>query len=194
MLSSRSEAAATFARVSDAAPPPSRPTASYRHVNVTPTVPQEALLSCLHKPSFAAWFQRCFRVSHLFGVPSPRKSDSTNRTHIPGISRALTKVQVSLCVDGGSDVLLGPFDACDSCGPTVFSACGRSIAQSRQCGTACSKQIVMNRVDLVQPGGHVTNPADQYTVVRDRGGRARHVRQDRLATVSDRTKWRAKLE
>ena len=36
------------------------------------------------------WFQRCFRVSHLFGVPSPRKMDSTNRTHIPRISRAPT--------------------------------------------------------------------------------------------------------
>ena len=52
----------------------------------------------------------------------------------------------------------------------------------------------MNRVDLIQLGGHVTNPEDQHTVVRDRGSKARHVRQDRLARVSDRTKWRAKLE
>ena len=42
------------------------------------------------KPSVVAWFQRCFRVSHLFGVPSPRIMDSTNWTHIPGISRAPT--------------------------------------------------------------------------------------------------------
>ena len=25
------------------------------------------------KPSVVAWFQRCFRVSHLFGLPAPRK-------------------------------------------------------------------------------------------------------------------------
>ena len=42
------------------------------------------------KSSVAAWFPRCFGVSHLFGVPSPRKKDSTNRTHIPRISRAPT--------------------------------------------------------------------------------------------------------
>ena len=40
----------------------------------------------------------------------------------------------------------------------------------------------------------MTNPDDPYTVVRDRGGKARHVRQEKLATVSDRTKRRAKLE
>ena len=40
------------------------------------------------KPSVASWFQRCLRVSHLFEVPSSRKMDSTDRTHIPGISRA----------------------------------------------------------------------------------------------------------
>ena len=38
------------------------------------------------KSSVVAWFQRCFRVSHLFGLPAPRKVDSSNRTHIPAIS------------------------------------------------------------------------------------------------------------
>ena len=33
-----------------------------------------------------------------------------------------------------------------------------------------------------------------YTVVGDRGGKTRRMRQDRLARVSDRTKWQAKLE
>ena len=56
------------------------------------------------------------------------------------------------------------------------------------------RKCLMNRVDVVQLGGHVTNPEDPYTVVRDRGCKARHVRQNRLATVSDRTRWRAKLE
>ena len=31
-------------------------------------------------------FQRCLCVSHLFGLPAPRKVDSSNRTHIPAIS------------------------------------------------------------------------------------------------------------
>ena len=31
------------------------------------------------KPSVVAWFQRCFCVPHLFGLPSSRKVDSSNR-------------------------------------------------------------------------------------------------------------------
>ena len=38
------------------------------------------------------------------------------------------------------------------------------------------RKCLMNHVDLVQLGGHVTNPEAPYTVVRDRGGKARHVR------------------
>ena len=37
-------------------------------------------------------------------------------------------------------------------------------------------------------------PEDRDTVVRLRGYKTRHVQQHRLATVSDRPKWRAKLE
>ena len=52
VLSLRGEASATFVRVSDAVllPSPSGQTARHRrHVNVTPTVSQEALLSCLQR-------------------------------------------------------------------------------------------------------------------------------------------------
>ena len=38
------------------------------------------------KLSVVAWFQRCLCVPHLFGLPAPRKVDSSNRTHIPAIS------------------------------------------------------------------------------------------------------------
>ena len=38
------------------------------------------------------------------------------------------------------------------------------------------RKCLMNRVDLVQLGRHVTNPQDPYTVVRDRGCKARHVK------------------
>ena len=62
-----------------------------------------------------------------------------------------------------------------------------SIAQSRQCEQRARRKCLTNRVDLVHLGGHVTNPEDPYTVVRDRGCKARHVRQERLVTVSDRT-------
>ena len=50
------------------------------------------------------------------------------------------------------------------------------------------------RVDLVQLGGQVTNPEDRYTAVKRRGYKTRYVQQHRLATVSDRARWRAKLE
>ena len=56
------------------------------------------------------------------------------------------------------------------------------------------RKCLMNRVDLVQLGGQVPNLKDPHTTVRRRGCKTRHVRQNRLAAVSDRTKWRAKLE
>ena len=52
VVSPRGDAAATAVRVSNAAPSPQRQTARYRRrVNVTPTVPQEALMSCFHRRS-----------------------------------------------------------------------------------------------------------------------------------------------
>ena len=81
------------------------------------------------KPSVVAWFQRCFRVSHVFGLPSPLKVDSTDRTLIPGISRVATNgsgvvgkiattamMMMSSCADGGSNVVSGSGCACVSCG------------------------------------------------------------------------------
>ena len=57
------------------------------------------------------------------------------------------------------------------------------------------RRIRRNRVDLVQLGGQVTNPEDRNTAVKLRGYKTRHVQQQhRLATVSGRAKWRAKLE
>ena len=52
----------------------------------------------------------------------------------------------------------------------------------------------LNSAHLVQVGGHVTNPEDRDTAVRLRGYKTRHVQQHGLATVSDRARWRAKLE
>ena len=50
------------------------------------------------------------------------------------------------------------------------------------------RKCLTNRVDLVQLRGHVTNPEDPYTIVRDRGCKARRERQGMLGTVSDRTR------
>ena len=92
VMSPRGEAATTSVRVSNAVPVPSAQTVRYRrHVNVTPTVPQETMVSCFHRShQLLPGSKSCFRVSHVFGLPSPRKVDSTDRTHIPGISRVAT--------------------------------------------------------------------------------------------------------
>ena len=42
------------------------------------------------------------------------------------------------------------------------------------------RKCLMNRVDMVQLGGYVTNSEDPYSVVRDPGCNARHVRQDQI--------------
>ena len=50
VMSPRGEAATTSVRVSHAVPVPSAQSVRYRrHVNATPTVPQETLVSCLHR-------------------------------------------------------------------------------------------------------------------------------------------------
>ena len=56
------------------------------------------------------------------------------------------------------------------------------------------RRVRRNRVDLEQLGGQMTNPKDRNTAVKLRGYKIRHVQQHRLATVSDRARWRAKLE
>ena len=56
------------------------------------------------------------------------------------------------------------------------------------------RRVRRNRVHLVQLGGQVTNPEDRGTSVKRRGYRTRYVQQHRLATVSDRARWRAKQE
>ena len=56
------------------------------------------------------------------------------------------------------------------------------------------RRVRRNRVDLEQLGGQVTNPEDRDTAIKRRGYKTRYVQQHRLATVSDRARWRAKLE
>ena len=71
-----------FVRVSNAVSSPPTQTARYRrNMSVTPTVPQKTLVSCFHRSH-----QLFLCVPHLFGLPTPRKVDSSNRTHIPATS------------------------------------------------------------------------------------------------------------
>ena len=177
----------------------------------TPRASRDPGVVLPQKPSVVAWFQRCFRVPHVFGLPSPREVDSTDRTYFPGISRVATNgtgvvgkietparmmclyvlmVGATSCLDWVGQSILVAEALSTSC-PCVdiFHLDARDSVEQR-----VRQKSLMNRVDLVQLGGQVSNLKDPCTAVRRRGGRTRHVRQNRLATVSDRTRWRAKLE
>ena len=90
VMSPRGEAATPSVRVSNAVPVPSTQTVRYRrHVNVTPKVPQETLVSCFHRshqllpgPNAVSVYPTCLDSRHHV--------DSMHRTHIPGISRVAT--------------------------------------------------------------------------------------------------------
>ena len=164
------------------------------------------------KPSVVAWFQRCFRVPHVF-LPSPREVDSTDRTHIPAISRVaangssvvgksatttrmmclyLLMVGMTFCLDRAVHAPHGA-DAC----PTNSSSVDTFHVDSWN-----SLDNVEQRVQREGFGETILTWCSlvakcqirPYTAVRRRGGRTRHVRQNQLATVSDRARWRAKLE
>ena len=166
------------------------------------------------KPSLVARFQRCLCVPHLFGLPAPRKVDSSNRTHIPAISRNaannssvvgkiatttrmmcwyLLMVGITFCLDRVVHAPNGA-DACSTNSSSVDTFHvdpwnSRDIVEQR-----VQRRVRRNRVDLLQLGGQVTNPKDWNTAVKLRGHKRRHVQQHRLATVSDRARWRATLE
>ena len=166
------------------------------------------------KPSVVAWFQSCFRVSHLFGLPAPRKVDSSNRTHIPAISGVEAKgssvvgkiatttrmmcwyllmVGISFCLDR---VLHAPSgaDACSTSSSFVDTFHVDPWNSRDSVEQLVQRRVRRNRVDLVQLGGQMTNPKDKNTAVKLRGYKILHVQQHRLATVSDRARWRATLE
>ena len=117
----RGESATTSVRVSDAVPSPSRPTARCRrHVNVTPTMPRastEAINCCL--------------LPRLFPGNSLVWSSVTTRNRLKeGATSCLDRVLHAPAVVGSL--------------PTT-SPCKdlsrQSIAQLRQCGTACSDEL-----------------------------------------------------
>ena len=210
VMSPRSEATTEFVRVSSAASSLPPQTARYRrHVNVTPTVPQETVGVVLsQKPSVVAWFQCCLCIPHLFGLPAPRKVDSSNRTHIPTSSGVaangssvvgkiatttrlmcwyLLMVGMTFCLDRAVHAPHGA-DACSITSSFVDTFHVDSWNSRDNVEQRVQKRVRRNRVDLVQLGGQVTNPEDRYTAVKHRGYKTRHGQQHRLATVSGRAR------
>ena len=210
-MSPRGEAATTSVRVSNAVTVPSAQTAKHRrHVNVTLTVPQETTVSCFHRSH--QLFPGSNAVSvYLTCLDCRRNVDPTDRTHSPGISRVATNgsgvvgkiattarmmclyllmVGATSCLDRVVHALpvADALPIICQC-VDIFHVDPRESVEQR-----VRRKCLMNRLDLVQHGGQVPNPKDPYTAVRRRGCKTRHVRPNRLATVSDRTKWRAILE
>ena len=191
VMSPRREAVNSCVRVSNAGPSPSAQTVKYRrHVNVTSTVPSRGPVAVFsQKPSVAAWIQRCFRVPHLFGLPSSRKVDSSNRTHIPAISGIaangsgmvdkiaktssmmcwyLLMVGITFCLDRAVHVPHGA-DACLTNSSFVDTFHVDPWNSRGDLEQRVQRRVRRNRVDLVQVGGQVTNPEDRDTAVRLRG-------------------------
>ena len=155
------------------------------------------------KPSVVTWFQRCFRVPHLFGLPAPRKVDSSNRIHIPVISgvaangssvagkiaTTTTMMCWYLLMVGMTFCLVRAVHACST---------NSSLVDNFHVDPWNSRDNVeqpfQRRDRRIRVDGQMTNPKDWNTAVKRRGYKIRHVQQHRLATVSDRARWRAKLE
>ena len=139
--------------------------------------------------------------------------DSSNKTHIPAISGVaangssvvgkiatttrimcwyLRMVGMTFCLDRA---VHAPHLA-DACSTNSFVDTfhvdpwnNRDDVEQR-----VQKRVRRNRVDLVQLGGQVTKRENRYTAVKRRGYKTRYAQQHRLATVSGRATWRAKLE
>ena len=132
----------------------------------------------------------------MFGLPSPRKVDSTDRTHIPIISLVATNgsgVVRKIATTARMMCLYVLMVGATSCLDRVVHAF--PVADARPTSCSCVDIFHLDLRDSVeqrvrqQLGGQEPNPKDPYTAVRRRGCKTRHVRQNRLATVSDQTKW-----
>ena len=125
----RGEAATPSVRVSNAVPVPSAQTVRYRrHVNVTPKVPQETLVSCFHRshqllpgPNSVSVYLTCLDSRHHVDStqqdPHSGNFPSCNDFFRRGGQNCNDgKDDVSVCADGGSNVVFGSGCACASCG------------------------------------------------------------------------------
>ena len=87
-------------------------------MNVTPTVPQEAsccssteAVSCCHVPTLLPCVSPVWSAvttQNGLNEPDPHSRNFPNGTSVVGKIATRAKDDVSLCADGGRDVLLGP--------------------------------------------------------------------------------------
>ena len=207
VMSPRCEAVNSCVRVSNARPSPSAQTVKYRrHLNVTPTVPQEDLLPCFHRShqllpgsNAVSVYLTCLdcrhhaKWTHRTGPTFQQFPELQQMVQIAKTSRMmcwyLLMVGITFCLDRAVHVPHGA-DAC----LTNSSFVDTFHVDPWNSRGDLERRVQRNRVDLVQVGDQVTNPEYRDTAVRLLGYKTRHVQQHRLATVSDRAKWRAKLE
>ena len=203
VMSLRCEAANPCVRVSDAGPSPSAQTRKYRrHVNVIPTMPQENLLPCFHRShqlvpgsnavsvcTSPAWIA----VITQSGIIEWFRRGGQNCKDDKMMCWYLLMVGIMSCLDRAVHVPHGA-DACLTNSSFVDTFHVDPWNSRDNLEQRVQRKVRRNRVDLVQVGGQVTNPDDRDTAVRLRGYKIRHVQKQRLATVSDQARWRAKLE
>ena len=128
VMSPRGEAATPSVRVSNAAPFPPAQTVRYRrHVNVTPIVPQETLVSCFHRSGQLLPGSNAVSV-YLTCLGCRHHTKWTQRTgptlQVLSCNECFRrggqhcndgKDDVSVCADGVSNVVSGSGCACASC-------------------------------------------------------------------------------
>ena len=129
VMSPRCEAANPCVRVSNDGPSPSAQTVKYRrHVNVTPTVPQENLLPCFHRShqllpgsNAVSVYLTCLdcrhhaKWTHQTG-PTFQEFPELQRMAWSGQNCKDGEGDMSSCADGGSNFLPGSGGTCVSCG------------------------------------------------------------------------------
>ena len=205
VMSPRCEAVNSCVRVSNAGPSPSAQIVKYRrHVNVTPTVPQEDLFPCFHRSHQLLPGSNAVSV-YLTCLDCRHHAKWTHRTG-PTFQQFLelqqmvqawwTKFAKTSRMMCWYLLMVGTTSCLDRATNSSFVDTfhvdpwnSRGDLEQR-----VQRRVRRNRFELVQVGGQVTNPEDRHTAVRLRGYKTRHVQQHRLATVSDRARWRAKLE
>ena len=175
-----------------------------RHMNVTPTVPQETLVSCLHRSHQLLPGSNAVPL-YLTCLDCRHHAKWTHRTgptfqQFPELQRmvqALQRTTRMMCLYllmAGINVLSGPSCALRRMERMLVRPNSSSVDtfhvdswNSRDSRSSVFREDFRETVlTCCSFGGQVTNPEDRDTAVRLRG--------HRLATVSDRSRWQAKLE
>ena len=171
-------------------------------MSVTPTVPQETLMSCFHRshqlllvPTLSlctspVWIAGSTQSGLIEQDPHSSNFQSCSEWFKRG---GQNWVGMTCCLDRAVHAPHGA-DACSTNSSLVDTLHVDPWNSRDSVEQRVQNRVRRNRVDLVQLGGQVTNPEDRDTAFKRRGYKTRYAQQHRLATVSDRARWRAKLE